>query len=278
MIATDSAGRLRPRSPRGHHRRWRWLPRSARAWPRMPSAPSSTAGAVDLRAPLSSAARCASSPPRAREAGPFLRHSAEHVMADAVQRLWPGTEIDAGRQDHSEKYPVRLPLSARLHRRGSRERSKPRCARSWPRTAPSSASRSPASEAAEIFRERGESLKLERLDDIPAGETITLFRHGRFTDLCRGPHVQRAGQIGAVRCSRRRASTGKATSATSACSASTARRSPARRSCRSTPRSRSRRAPAIIAGWGPSSISSASRRWRRRRRSSIPKARWSTTC
>ena len=38
------------------------------------------------------------------EAGPFLRHSAEHVMADAVKRLWPGTPIDAGRQDHSEKY------------------------------------------------------------------------------------------------------------------------------------------------------------------------------
>ena len=38
------------------------------------------------------------------EAGEVIRHSAEHVMADAVKRLWPGTPIDAGRQDHSEKY------------------------------------------------------------------------------------------------------------------------------------------------------------------------------
>ena len=38
------------------------------------------------------------------DGGDVLRHSAEHVMADAVKRLWPGTPIDAGRQDHSQKY------------------------------------------------------------------------------------------------------------------------------------------------------------------------------
>src|SRR6185369_5603393 len=54
-------------------------------------------------------------------------------------------------------------------------------------------------EAARIFREMGESLKVERLADIPEGDTLTLYRHGRFTDLCRGPHVQRASQIGAVK-------------------------------------------------------------------------------
>src|SRR6185436_3574300 len=54
-------------------------------------------------------------------------------------------------------------------------------------------------EAERLFRELGNDLKLERLADIPEGETITLYRHGRFTDLCRGPHVQRASQIGAVK-------------------------------------------------------------------------------
>ncbi len=45
------------------------------------------------------------------EAGEVIRHSAEHVLADAVKRLWPGTPIDAGRQDHSEKfqYDFRFP-------------------------------------------------------------------------------------------------------------------------------------------------------------------------
>ena len=45
----------------------------------------------------------------------------------------------------------------------------------------------------------GEKLKLSRLADIPDGAEITVFRHGRFVDLCRGPHVQHTGQIGAVK-------------------------------------------------------------------------------
>ena len=53
-------------------------------------------------------------------------------------------------------------------------------------------------EAAALFRELGEDLKLQRLADIPEGEEITLFRHGDFADLCRGPHVQNAAQIGAT--------------------------------------------------------------------------------
>jgi len=53
-------------------------------------------------------------------------------------------------------------------------------------------------EARSLLEERGEELKLARLEDIPAGEEITVFRHGDFVDLCRGPHVQRTGQIGAV--------------------------------------------------------------------------------
>ena len=45
----------------------------------------------------------------------------------------------------------------------------------------------------------GENLKVERLADIPDGETITLYRHGEFTDLCRGPHAQSTKQIGAIK-------------------------------------------------------------------------------
>ena len=52
-------------------------------------------------------------------------------------------------------------------------------------------------EAKRLFAEMGEELKVSRLDDIPEGQDITLYRHGGFVDLCRGPHVQRAGQIGA---------------------------------------------------------------------------------
>jgi threonyl-tRNA synthetase len=53
------------------------------------------------------------------------------------------------------------------------------------------------SAARAFFEAQGEKLKVSRLDDIPEGEEITIFRHGGFADLCRGPHVQRTDQIGA---------------------------------------------------------------------------------
>ena len=59
---------------------------------------------VDLRTPITSDADLRIVTTKDPEAGDVIRHSAEHVLADAVKRLWPGTPIDAGRQDHSEKY------------------------------------------------------------------------------------------------------------------------------------------------------------------------------
>src|SRR5512136_1931032 len=59
---------------------------------------------VDLRAPIGRSGKFRVLTPRDPEAGVVIRHSAEHVLADAVERVFPGTVIDAGRQDHSEKY------------------------------------------------------------------------------------------------------------------------------------------------------------------------------
>ncbi len=56
-----------------------------------------------------------------------------------------------------------------------------------------------ADEARKLFASMGEELKVSRIDDIPAGAEITLFRHGSFVDLCRGPHIQNTGQIGAFK-------------------------------------------------------------------------------
>jgi threonyl-tRNA synthetase len=132
------------------------------------------------------------------EGGVVIRHSAEHVLADAVKRLWPGTPIDAGRQDHSEKYQYdfRFP-------RAFTPEDFPRIEEEMRRIVAEDllferieASRD---QVREIMRERNEPIKLVRLDDIPEGETITLYESGGFLDLCRGPHVQRTTQIGAVR-------------------------------------------------------------------------------
>jgi len=153
---------------------------------------------LDLRAPLERGGAFRLLTARDAEAGEFIRHTAEHVLADAVKRLWPEVEIDVGRQDHSEKYQYdfRFPraftpedlerIEAKMREIVAEDHAVERVEVS-------------REEAAELFAGMGENLKVERLADIPEGEPITLFRHGPFTDLCRGPHVQRLSQVKAVR-------------------------------------------------------------------------------
>src|SRR5690606_39136232 len=59
---------------------------------------------ADRRQPLTAGGAFRILTSRSPEAGIFVRHSAEHVLADAVTRLWPEALYDAGRKDHSEKY------------------------------------------------------------------------------------------------------------------------------------------------------------------------------
>ncbi len=153
---------------------------------------------VDLRQPLARGGAFRIFTAKSPEAGSFIRHSAEHVLADAVRRLWPEAEYDAGRQDHSEKYQYdfRFP---RAFSPEDLEKIEQKMREIVAEDAPFERLEVSRAEAERVFREMGFTLKLERLKDIPEGETITLYRHGGFTDLCRGPHVQRAGQIGAVR-------------------------------------------------------------------------------
>ncbi len=153
---------------------------------------------VDLRLPLAAGGRFRIFTTKSPEAGDFIRHSAEHVLADAVKRLWPEVEIDVGRQDHSEKfqYDFRFPRSFTpedLERIEAKMREILAEGSDFERREVS------REEAARIFREMGETLKVERLGDIPEGETITVYRHGDFQDLCRGPHVRSAAQIGAIK-------------------------------------------------------------------------------
>ncbi|MEL7059908.1 MAG: threonine--tRNA ligase [Acidobacteriota bacterium] len=154
--------------------------------------------ALDLRTPIGEGGAFRLFTTRDSEAGDFIRHSAEHVLADAVQRLWPGTEIDAGRQDHSEKFQYDFRF-ARPFTPEDLEKIEAMMRRIVKEKAPFERIEVTRDEAERIFRERGAELKLDRLRDIPAGETITLYRHGEFLDLCRGPHAQTTKQIGAIK-------------------------------------------------------------------------------
>ncbi len=153
---------------------------------------------VDVRTPLSADCELRIVTTRDPEAGEVIRHSAEHVLADAVKRLWPGTPIDAGRQDHSEKfqYDFRFP---RPFKPEDLERIEKTMEAILAEDLPFERTEVSREDCRRLMEERGEALKLDRLEDIPEGETITLYRHGDFVDLCRGPHVQRTGQIGAVK-------------------------------------------------------------------------------
>jgi len=153
---------------------------------------------VDLRLPLTESGDFKLYTTRSEEAGDFIRHSAEHVLADAVKRLWPEVEIDAGRQDHSEKYQYdfRFP---RAFTAEDLEKIENKMREILAEDSFFERIETTRDEAAKLFAEMGETLKVERLGDIPEGEVITLYKHGDFVDLCRGPHAQRASQIGAVK-------------------------------------------------------------------------------
>jgi len=153
---------------------------------------------VDLRLPLTASGDFKLFTTKSPEAGDFVRHSAEHVLADAVKRLWPEVEIDAGRQDHSEKYQYdfRFP---RAFTAEDLEKIEDMMRQILAEDSAFERVEISRDDAAKLFAEMGETLKVERLKDIPEGEAITLYKHGEFVDLCRGPHAQRASQVGAVK-------------------------------------------------------------------------------
>src|SRR5688572_6202516 len=131
---------------------------------------------VDLRAPLRSGGAIRVITARDPDAGEIIRHSAEHVMADAVARLWPGTQIDVGRSDHSEKFQYDLDIPQRLT-----PEDLPRIEAEMARiiAANQTFEREVVSrdEARSRFGALGQRLKVSRIEDIPEGEDVSLFKH-----------------------------------------------------------------------------------------------------
>jgi len=135
------------------------------------------------------------SDPRALE---VLRHTAAHVMADAVQRLFPGTKVTIGPAiADGFYYDFDRPDGAFV------EADLPRIEEEMRRIVaadlPLERVEVGRAEAEALFRKRGEPYKLEILHDLPPDATITLYRHGEWVDLCRGPHVPSTGRIRAFR-------------------------------------------------------------------------------
>lgn len=128
------------------------------------------------------------------EALELIRHDAAHVMAEAVQELWPDTQVTIGPviengfyYDFDRTPPFTeedLPIiEAKM--REIIARNAPFTKEIWGRA-----------KARDFFKERGELYKVALVDAIPEGETLKIYRQGTWLDLCRGPHMVSTGQIG----------------------------------------------------------------------------------
>ncbi|HXY58932.1 MAG TPA: threonine--tRNA ligase [Methylocystis sp.] len=131
--------------------------------------------------------------PRALE---LIRHDAAHVLAEAVQELFPGTQVTIGPVIENGFYydffrnqpftPEDLPVIEKKMREII-ARDKPIAKEVWSRD-----------QALDFFEKKGEAFKGELIDAIPSGENLNIYRQGEWLDLCRGPHMTSTGRIGSA--------------------------------------------------------------------------------
>ena len=129
--------------------------------------------------------------PRALE---LIRHDCAHVLAEAVQTLWPGTQVTIGPVIENGFYydffrnepftPEDFPAIEKKMREII-AKDKPFTKEVWSRE-----------DAKHVFADRGEHFKVELVDVIPAGEPIKIYKQGEWFDLCRGPHMTSTGKVG----------------------------------------------------------------------------------
>ena len=128
------------------------------------------------------------------EALELIRHDAAHVMAEAVQGLWPGTQVTIGPvidngffYDFKKAEPFLPEDLERIEKRMHEiiAKNKPFTKEFWSRE-----------KAKQVFRDKGELFKIELIDAIPEDEDLKIYKQGEWFDLCRGPHMTATGQIG----------------------------------------------------------------------------------
>jgi len=128
------------------------------------------------------------------EALDVIRHDTAHVLAEAVQELFPGTQVTIGPNvedgfyyDFARDEPFSLDDLAKIEARMRQivDRDEPITREVWDR-----------GEAIAHFAGIGEVYKAEIIGDIPAGELITVYRQGAWKDLCRGPHLPSTRHVG----------------------------------------------------------------------------------
>jgi threonyl-tRNA synthetase len=127
----------------------------------------------------------------------ILRHDCAHVMAEAVQDLYPGTQVTIGPPVEDGFY-YDFARNEPFHPEDL-ERIEARMAEIIAADKPFRREVVSREEARRRFEAQGEQYKVELLEDVPEGEPITLYHQGEWFDLCRGPHGPSTGRIGAFK-------------------------------------------------------------------------------
>ncbi len=152
---------------------------------------------LDLARRLGTDCRVVPVVPDSAEGLDVIRHSTAHLMAHAITRLYPGTEITIGPVVENGFYydvkrpegftPDDLPLIEAEMRKIARENH------------PVVREEVSREDAIALFRGMSQKYKVEIIEGFPTGETISLYRQGDFVDLCRGPHVPSTGRLDAFK-------------------------------------------------------------------------------
>ena len=126
----------------------------------------------------------------------LIRHDAAHVLAEAVQSLWPGTQVTIGPviengfyYDFARNQPFTLEDLPVIEKKMKEiiARDKPFSKEVWSRE-----------QAKKTFSDKGENFKVELIDAIPADQSLKIYKQGDWFDLCRGPHMTSTGKIGSA--------------------------------------------------------------------------------
>ncbi|MFT0859875.1 threonine--tRNA ligase [Ancylobacter sp. G4_0304] len=149
---------------------------------------------TDLSEPIEADAKIEIVTRESPEALELIRHDAAHVLAEAVQALWPGTQVTIGPviengfyYDFFRNEPFTPDDFAAIEKK-MREiiaRDAPFTREVWDRE-----------ETKRVFKEKGEAFKVELVDAIPADQKIKIYKQGEWFDLCRGPHMPSTGKVG----------------------------------------------------------------------------------
>src|SRR5690625_1963511 len=152
---------------------------------------------VDLTKPLEDGGQFELITYRDADGIDIMRHSTAHVLAQAIKRLYGDAKFGVGPViEEGFYYDIDMEQSLTPEDLPKIEREMQRIIDSSYDIEREEVSRE---QAKEMFREIGDDLKIELIDDIPEGEPITIYRQGEFFDLCRGVHVPATSKIKAFK-------------------------------------------------------------------------------